>query len=65
METILFRTSAMLQSDKRMVLNFENEALPLEVPSLKGSSTRELHGTIGCNVFVAHSVEEGRPPPPR
>jgi len=58
-ETILFRVSAILQGDKRLVFGIRDGTLPLIVPRLKGSRTQELPGIVGYNAYVADSAEEG------
>jgi len=58
-ETILFRTSAMLQSDKRMVFGIKDGAIPIRVPCLEDSRTKWLSGTPGYNTYVVDCAEKG------
>lgn len=60
-ETILFRTSAMLPGDVTMLLEAERESFFLRVPFLKGSRTRKLSSTNGYRVFVVDDAKGGRP----
>ena len=58
-ETILFRASAMLRGDRRVVFGIKDEATPSRVPCFEGSRTKVLSGTPGYNAYVACCAEEG------
>ena len=58
-ETILFRASAMLRGNRRMVLKPEDGPLPLEVPSSEPSGIQKLSSPTGYSVGVAANAEKG------
>jgi len=59
-ETIVFRTSAMLQGDRCIALKPEDGSWPLEVPFLERSGTRKLYGPTGYSVGLAANFEKRR-----